>query len=89
MRSMTVRQFYDWIYTQLLTWDVDIRDDIREECSKFGTVLDVKIPRPTSSAQTSEPGVGKVCTASCDGGYVANPARFMFCSSKSTLLGEV
>jgi hypothetical protein len=37
---------------------LDIFDDVREECSKFGNVLDMKIPRPGHGG--SETGIGKV-----------------------------
>ncbi|KAG0210956.1 U2 small nuclear RNA auxiliary factor 2 [Mortierella sp. GBA30] len=36
----------------------DILDDIRDECSKFGQVVDVKIPRPVAGQPV--PGVGKI-----------------------------
>lgn len=36
----------------------DIKDDVKEECEKYGKVLEIKIPRP-SGARTS-PGVGKI-----------------------------
>jgi len=36
----------------------DILEDIREECSKFGQVLAVKIPRPVGGQPV--PGVGKI-----------------------------
>ncbi|KAF9578337.1 U2 small nuclear RNA auxiliary factor 2, partial [Lunasporangiospora selenospora] len=36
----------------------DIVDDIREECQKFGNVLELKIPRPVDGANIS--GVGKI-----------------------------
>lgn len=34
-------------------------DDIKEECSKYGKVLEVKIPRPTGGSRQSN-GVGKI-----------------------------
>ena len=34
-------------------------DDIQGECAKFGKILDVKIPRPTSGNRQSA-GVGKI-----------------------------
>ncbi|KKA30764.1 hypothetical protein TD95_002609 [Thielaviopsis punctulata] len=37
----------------------DICEDVQEECSKFGTVLDIKIPRPSSGAKQAA-GVGKI-----------------------------
>lgn len=38
----------------------DIREDIFEECSKFGRIEEIKIPRPTTSGGRSAPGVGKI-----------------------------
>ena len=37
---------------------VDIVDDVREECSKYGSVKSVEIPRPIPGVEV--PGVGKV-----------------------------
>lgn len=37
----------------------EICDDVREECSKFGTVLDLKAPRPSGGSRLSA-GVGKI-----------------------------
>lgn len=37
----------------------EIREDVREECSKFGTVLDIKIPRPAGGSRQIA-GVGKI-----------------------------
>ena len=37
----------------------DILEDIREECSKFGPVRSLEIPRPIEGVEV--PGVGKVC----------------------------
>jgi splicing factor U2AF subunit len=37
----------------------EIRDDVREECEKFGTVLDLQIPRPSLGARHAA-GVGKI-----------------------------
>merc|ERR1712112_86458 len=36
----------------------DILDDIRDECSKFGTVKSIEIPRPVPGVEV--PGLGKV-----------------------------
>ena len=38
---------------------LEICDDIREECVKFGTILDLKIPRPVGGSRQSA-GVGKI-----------------------------
>ncbi|KAM5376969.1 hypothetical protein ACJZ2D_005171 [Fusarium nematophilum] len=37
----------------------EICEDVREECSKFGNVIDLKIPRPTGGSRQSA-GVGKI-----------------------------
>ncbi|KAK7397563.1 hypothetical protein QQX98_013071 [Neonectria punicea] len=37
----------------------EICEDVREECSKFGTIADMKIPRPTGGSRQSA-GVGKI-----------------------------
>jgi RNA recognition motif-containing protein len=38
---------------------LEICDDVKEECGKFGEVVEVKIPRPISGSRQS-PGVGKI-----------------------------
>ncbi|KAI1808354.1 hypothetical protein F4811DRAFT_293534 [Daldinia bambusicola] len=37
----------------------EICEDVQEECSKFGQVLDIKVPRPTGGSRQSA-GVGKI-----------------------------
>ncbi|KAI6783763.1 Splicing factor U2AF 50 kDa subunit-like protein [Emericellopsis cladophorae] len=37
----------------------EIREDVKEECSKFGTVLDIKVPRPAGGSRQIA-GVGKI-----------------------------
>lgn len=37
----------------------EICDDVREECSKYGQILDVKVPRPSGGSRQSS-GVGKI-----------------------------
>lgn len=37
----------------------EICEDVRDECSKFGTIIDLKIPRPTGGSRQSA-GVGKI-----------------------------
>ncbi|CAM1506640.1 Fc.00g062810.m01.CDS01 [Cosmosporella sp. VM-42] len=37
----------------------EICEDVREECSKFGTVIDLKVPRPAGGSRQSA-GVGKI-----------------------------
>ena len=39
---------------------VDIVEDVREECSKYGVVKSLEIPRPIKGVEV--PGVGKVCS---------------------------
>jgi splicing factor U2AF subunit len=43
----------------LLTGYLEIRDDVQEECEKFGTILALKIPRPVGGSRQSA-GVGKI-----------------------------
>ena len=38
---------------------VEICDDIREECEKYGKLIDMKVPRPTGG-KTTNAGVGKI-----------------------------
>ena len=45
-------------YTEKLTM-LEICDDVREECSKFGTVAALKVPRPVGGSRQSA-GVGKI-----------------------------
>lgn len=42
----------------LILHHTDIWDDIAEECTKFGTIVDMKIPRPNKG--TDVPGCGLV-----------------------------
>lgn len=37
----------------------EIKEDIQEECSKYGTILELKIPRPVGASRSSA-GVGKI-----------------------------
>jgi splicing factor U2AF subunit len=37
----------------------EIRDDVQEECEKFGAILAIKIPRPAGGSRQSA-GVGKI-----------------------------
>jgi len=37
----------------------DIVEDVKEECSKYGVVRSVEIPRPIKGVEV--PGIGKVC----------------------------
>ena len=42
-----------------LTTPTDIVADVKEECSKYGPVLDIKVPRPSMGSRQSA-GVGKI-----------------------------
>ena len=44
---------------QRLTSFAEIKEDVQEECEKFGTVLGLKIPRPVGGSRQSA-GVGKI-----------------------------
>lgn len=37
----------------------EICDDVRDECSKYGQIVELKIPRPSGGSRQS-PGVGKI-----------------------------
>jgi splicing factor U2AF 65 kDa subunit len=39
---------------------VDLLEDIKEECSKYGTLLNIQIPRASSEPGVKNPGVGLV-----------------------------
>jgi splicing factor U2AF subunit len=43
-----------------LTKNIEICEDIREECQKFGKLIDIKVPRPSGGSRQTA-GVGKVC----------------------------
>jgi len=40
---------------------LDIIEDVKEECGKYGAVRSVEIPRPIKGVEV--PGIGKVCCA--------------------------
>jgi splicing factor U2AF 65 kDa subunit len=42
-----------------LTYPVEIVEDVREECEKYGRVEEIKIPRPSMGSRQSA-GVGKI-----------------------------
>src|SRR5271156_6268795 len=42
-----------------LTLGAEICEDIQEECSKYGQILELKIPRPSGGSRQSA-GVGKI-----------------------------
>jgi splicing factor U2AF subunit len=39
--------------------NLEICEDVKEECEKYGKVLDMKVPRPTGGSRQST-GVGKI-----------------------------
>lgn len=43
----------------LNTTATEICEDVREECTKYGQVVDLKVPRPTGSSRQAT-GVGKI-----------------------------
>jgi splicing factor U2AF subunit len=47
------------LFLESILTRIEICDDVREECSKYGQVLELKIPRPTGGSRQS-PGVGKI-----------------------------
>ncbi|CAG8587806.1 3369_t:CDS:10 [Cetraspora pellucida] len=60
MIPTTVLQLLNMVTPEELVDDdeyEDIVDDVREECSKFGRVIDMKIPRPGSGSLS---GIGKI-----------------------------
>jgi splicing factor U2AF subunit len=46
--------FFEWLLTR-----PEICEDIKEECQKYGKVIDMKVPRPTGGSRQSN-GVGKI-----------------------------
>jgi len=46
---------------------VDIVDDVKEECGKYGLVRSVEIPRPIKGVEV--PGVGKVLSVFSYSGF--------------------
>lgn len=58
-----VVQMINMIYQEDVMDDLEYREiveDIRNECMKFGTVLNVEIPRPDKLTSISGPAVGKI-----------------------------
>jgi splicing factor U2AF subunit len=47
------------IVRYLLTMNAEICEDVKEECEKYGRVLEMKIPRPSGGSRQSA-GVGKI-----------------------------
>lgn len=47
----------------------EIVEDVRDECSKYGLVKSIEIPRPVDGVEV--PGCGKVCVCACQEQEVA------------------
>ena len=60
MRTTKVR-FYPVGMVRVKTANAvaEILEDVKEECEKYGQVLDIKVPRPTMGSRQSA-GVGKI-----------------------------
>lgn len=43
----------------MLTLVTEICEDVKEECAKYGNIVDLKIPRPSGGSRQSA-GVGKI-----------------------------
>jgi RNA recognition motif-containing protein len=54
-----VRQPAGSVAAGSLTRDAEICEDVQDECSKFGKVVELKVPRPTGGSRQSA-GVGKI-----------------------------
>src|ERR1700761_2523531 len=47
------------LFHHILTLTAEICEDVMEECQKYGTILSMKIPRPSMGSRQSA-GVGKI-----------------------------
>ena len=72
----------------------EIVEDVKEECSKYGSVLDMKVPRPSGGSRQSN-GVGKIYVK-YDTNESASKAlralagrKFADCTVVVTFFGEV
>jgi RNA recognition motif-containing protein len=60
MRIMKVCRFNFSCSSSLANTEIsEICEDVKEECEKYGKVLDMKVPRPTGGSRQSN-GVGKI-----------------------------
>lgn len=62
MTTKVSRVLGSWYPTPVIEADkicTEICDDVRDECSKFGTIVDMKVPRPSGGSKQSA-GVGKI-----------------------------
>lgn len=51
--------YFPFSFKKVETNWAEICDDVRDECSKYGQILELKIPRPTSGTRQAA-GVGKI-----------------------------
>jgi splicing factor U2AF subunit len=58
MRSTKVRQYYSPSQEAITNTRAEIKEDIEEECQKYGPIIETKIPRPAGAR--SSLGVGKI-----------------------------
>lgn len=80
MRNTKVRHEKLALLDLFVNMDViDIWDDIAEECSKFGTIVDMKIPRPSKSGPV--PGCGLVGIFFRHGSWFRSDLLMFFCRS--------
>jgi splicing factor U2AF subunit len=47
------------LFNSILIYVTEIKEDVAEECSKYGTIVELKIPRPVGGSRQSA-GVGKI-----------------------------
>ena len=48
-----------YLYDRLADVFTEICDDVRDECSKYGQIVEIKVPRPVGGSRQSA-GVGKI-----------------------------
>lgn len=58
-KPLPLRLSFPFLLLLLLTLSPEIKEDVAEECSKYGTILELKIPRPVGASRQSA-GVGKI-----------------------------
>jgi hypothetical protein len=54
-----VSDIVQWLLHGKINICPEIVEDVKEECSKYGPVLDMKVPRPSGGSRQSN-GVGKI-----------------------------
>lgn len=58
MNTKVSKDFHQLLFS-MTNIRLEIVEDVKEECSKYGTVLDMKVPRPSGGSRQSN-GVGKI-----------------------------